>query len=77
MRACHRRGLEEAGYRAIWLPAPSGAASVLAFVRGAWPSDAHACKVPPEPLPYLEDGDPLMALLVGRVQHDLAAAESN
>ena len=73
MRDCHRRRLEDAGYRAIMLPAPSGA--VTAFVRGPWPSDAHARPVPAGLRAYLEDGDPLMALLVGRVAHRVAGAD--
>lgn len=58
------------GYRPVVVPALSGRLGVLLFVRGPWPLDAHAGPVHPRLLPYLEDGDPPMALLVGRAQRD-------
>lgn len=56
------------GYRPVVVPALSGRLGVLLFVRDSWSQDAHA--MDPGFRPYLEDGDPLMALLVGRAQRD-------
>ncbi len=70
MQAHHAEKLLDLGYLPVVVPAISGAANVLIFVREPWPLDAHAGEVHPRLRPYLEDGDPLMALLVYRAQRD-------
>ncbi len=70
MQAYHAERLLNLGYRPVVIPAMSGAANVLIFVREPWALDAHAGTVHPRLRPYLEDGDPLMALLVYRAQRD-------
>ena len=74
MQVHHADRLLDLGYRPLVVQAVSGAANVLLFVRGPWPLDAHAGAVHPRLLPYLEDGDPLMALLVGRAQREIDLA---
>lgn len=66
MELHHAERLMGAGYRLVLLPALSGAVRVVVFVRGPWAVDAAADAVPAAMLPYLADGDPLMALLVSR-----------
>lgn len=66
MELHHAERLMDAGYRPVLLPALSGAVRVVVFVRGPWAVDAAAGAVPAAMRPYLADGDPLMALLVGR-----------
>ena len=70
MQAHHAERLLDLGYRPVVVSAMSGAANVLIFVREPWPLDALVGAVHPRLLPYLEDGDPLMALLVYRAQRD-------
>lgn len=72
MAAHHAERLLGIGYRPVVVPAMSGALGVLILVRKPWPVDRGA--VHPRLLPYLEDGDPLMALLVGRVQREMELA---
>lgn len=60
------------GYRPTVVPALSGRLGVLLFVRDPRPQGAPATD--PRFLPYLEDGDPLMALLVGRAQREMELA---
>ncbi|MFT4159604.1 hypothetical protein [Shinella sp.] len=72
MAAHHAEKLLDIGYRPVVVPAMSGAANVMIFVRKSWPVDR--VEVHPRLLPYLEDGDPLMALLVGRVQREMELA---
>jgi hypothetical protein len=69
MAGYHAERLLNIGYRPVVVPAMSGALGVLILVRKPWPQDK--VKVHPRLLPYLEDGDPLMALLVGRVQREM------
>lgn len=71
MEAHHAERLLDIGYRPVVVPAMSDAVNVLIFVRKTWPVDAHAGAIHPRLLPYLVDGDPLMALLVGRVQREM------
>ena len=77
MEAHHAERLLDIGYRPVIVPAMSGAANVLIFVRGPWPVDARAGPIHPRLLPYLEDGDPLMARLVGRVHREMRLAETS
>lgn len=72
MEAHHAEKLIDIGYRPVFVPAMSGALGVLVLVRKPWPVDRGT--VHPRLLPYLEDGDPLMALLVGRVQREMELA---
>lgn len=72
MAAHHAEKLLDIGYRPIVVPALSGTLGVLVLVRKPWPVDRGA--VHPRLLPYLEDGDPLMALLVGHVQRQMELA---
>lgn len=72
MKLHHAERLIRLGYRPVAVPALSGALAVAVFVREPWPEDEH---FHPRLAPYLEDGDPLMALLVGRVQRDMRLAE--
>lgn len=72
MAAHHAEKLLDIGYRPVVVPAMSGALGVLVLVRKPWPVDGGA--VHPRLLPYLEDGDPLMALLVGRAQREMELA---
>lgn len=74
MELHHAEKLIDIGYRAVVVPALSGALSVLVLVRKPWPVDRGT--VHPRLLPYLEDGDPLMALLVGRVQREMDLKEA-
>lgn len=76
MEAHHAERLLDIGYRPVIVPAVSGAANVLIFVRGPWPVDSGAGAIHPRLLPYLEDGDPLMVLLVGRVHREMRLAEA-
>lgn len=68
MELQHAERLMDAGYRPVLVPALSGAVSVVVFARGPWAVDAAAEAASAAMLPYLADGDPLMALLVGRAQ---------
>lgn len=68
MELHHAERLMDAGYSPVVVPALSGAVNVVLFVRGPWPVDASAAAPDPALRPYLADGDPLMALLVGRAQ---------
>jgi hypothetical protein len=72
MELHHAEKLIDIGYRPVVVPALSGALGVLVLVRKPWPVDRGAMH--PRLLPYLEDGDPLMALLVGRVQREMELA---
>ncbi len=74
MEAHHAERLLDIGYRAVVVPAMSGALGVLLLVRGPWPVDGRAGAVHPRLLPYLQAGDPLMALLVGRAQREMELA---
>lgn len=74
--SCYAEKLVRLGYRPVAVRAMSGAVEVLIYVRGPWPEDAAAPAIHPRLLPYLEDGDPLMALLVGRVQRETKLAAS-
>jgi len=77
MEIAHAERLIDVGYRPVVVPAASGAANVLVFVRGPWPVDAHAGAIHPRLRPYLVDGDPLMALLVGRAQREINLARTH
>lgn len=66
MELHHAERLIDAGYRLVVVPALSGAVNVALFVRDQWDVDASTEAVDPAMRPYLADGDPLMALLVGR-----------
>lgn len=72
MELHHAEKLIDIGYRPVVVPALSGALGVLVLVRKPWPVDRGT--VHPRLLPYLEDGDLLMALLVGRVQREMELA---
>lgn len=72
MAAHHAEKLLNIGYRPVVVPAMSGAFGALILVRKPWLVDRGA--VHPRLLPYLEDGDPLMALLVGRAQREMELA---
>lgn len=72
MAAHHVEKLLYIGYRPVVVPAMSGALGVLILVRKPWPVDR--LPVHPRLMPYLEDGDPLMALLVGRAQREIELA---
>ncbi len=72
MEVHHAERLFDIGYRPVVVPAMSGTLGVLTLVRQPWPVDKGT--VHPRLLPYLEDGDPLMALLVGRVQREMEMA---
>lgn len=72
----HAERLLDIGYRPVVVPTMSGAANVLILVRKPWPVDPRAGAVHPRLLTYLEDGDPLMALLVGRVHREMKLAET-
>lgn len=74
MELHHAEKLIDIGYRPVVVPAMSGALGVLVLVRKPWPVDRGT--VHPRLLPYLEDGDPLMALLVGRVQREMELEEA-
>lgn len=74
MAAHHAEKLLDIGYRPVVVSALSGALGVLVLIRKPWPVDRGA--VHPRLLPYLEDGDPLMALLVGRVQREMELEEA-
>lgn len=77
MELVHAERLLGLGYCPVVIPAASGAANVLVFVRGPWPLDAHTGTIHPRLRSYLEDGDPLMALLVGRVQREMNLAAAH
>jgi len=66
----HLARLIEAGYRPLSIPVLSGTHRTLLLVRDPWASDSFAGTVDPGLLAYLEDGDPLMALLVHRAQRE-------
>lgn len=72
MELHHAEKLIDIGYRPVVVPTMSGTLGVLVLVRKPWPVDRGT--VHPRLLPYLEDGDPLMALLVGRVQREMELA---
>ena len=72
MAVHHADRLLDIGYRPVVIPAMSGTLGVLILVRKPWPVDRGA--VHPRLRPYLEDGDPLMALLVGRAQREMELA---
>jgi len=74
MELHHAEKLIDIGYRPVVVPTLSGALGVLVLVRKPWPVDRGA--VHPRLLPYLADGDPLMALLVGRVQREMELEEA-
>jgi hypothetical protein len=74
MELHHAERLLDAGYRPVVVPALSGAVNVILFVRGPWPVDASVAAPDPAMRPYLADGDPLMALLVGRAQRATSRA---
>ena len=74
MELHHAEKLIDIGYRPVVVPALSGALGVLVLVRKPWPVDRGT--VHPRLLPYLEDGDPLMALLVGRVKREMELEEA-
>ena len=76
MAVHHAERLLDIGYRPVVVPAMSGAVNVLILVRKPWPVDARAGAINPRFLPYLEDGDPLMALLVGRAQREMKLTET-
>lgn len=76
MEVRHAERLLDIGYRPVVVPAMSGAANILIFVRKPWPVDVRAGAIHPRFLPYLEDGDPLMALLVGRAQREMELADA-
>jgi hypothetical protein len=77
LELAHAERLIDAGYRPVIVPVLSGALGVLVFVRGPWPLDAHTGAIHPRLRPYLEDGDPLMALLVGRAQREINLARTH
>lgn len=68
MAVHHAEKLLDIGYWPVVVPAMSGAINVLLLVRKPWPVDGRAGAIHPRLLPYLEDGDPLMTLLVYRAQ---------
>lgn len=74
MEAHHAERLLDIGYRPVVVPAISGGLGVLILVRKPWPVDGRAGEIHPRLLPYIEDGDPLMALLVHRVHREMKLA---
>lgn len=66
----HLARLIEAGYRPVSVPVLSGTHRTFVLIRAPWAADSFAGTVDPGFLPYLEDGDPLMALLVYRAQRE-------
>lgn len=61
LESYHLARLIEAGYRPV---------SVPVLIRAPWAADSFAGAIDLGFLPYLEDGDPLMALLVYRAQRE-------
>ena len=70
LESYHLARLIEAGYRPVSVPVLSGTHRTLLLVRGPWASDSFEGAIDPGFLPYLEDGDPLIALLVHRAQRE-------
>ncbi|WP_174801463.1 hypothetical protein [Martelella limonii] len=70
LESYHHARLIEAGYRPVSLPVLSGTHHTFVLVRSPCTSHSFASAIDPGFLPYLEDGDPLMALLVYRAQKE-------
>jgi hypothetical protein len=77
MESHHLARLVEAGYRPVSVPVFSDSHQTFLLVRGHWASDAFTRAVDPGFVPYLEDGDRLMTLLVQRAQRERSQSESH
>jgi hypothetical protein len=70
LESYHLARLIEVGYRPVAVRALSGTHRTFVLIRAPWAADSFVGAIDPGFLPYLEDGDPLMALLVYRAQRE-------